>query len=406
MSSEPTTQIETVDVADPTTHRHTRPDAIPALTGLRIIGAAWVVLYHMQPTLYEAWSGLRAFEPILAIGDYGVPLFFILSGFIIWHNYGRRDLLAPRATVRFVWRRFARLWPVNVAMAAASIPLIWWAVNSQGYWGAPVPWWYSVRGWLASAFMVTSIGSAEPVFAWNQPSWTLTGEMLAYIVFPLLLILALVGRVGRARHRWPWLIAAFALAYFAKSAYASYPFRWIVDLLVIFLVGVLIRVAGRPMRFPWLTSTLQIAVPVGIVLAAYLGRGDLITLLLAIWVWALAAPTGPAVWLFSSKPFQIAGLSSYSVYMSHWVVFGYGSLLLFYVPWIKEHALPIYVVLILCVVAAFSWAMWRFFESPARELLNRIFERLWPQRRRAEEPVASTPAASPLAFGPDAVAHD
>lgn len=372
---------ESVEVHPGPTPQIARPEPIPALTGLRIIGAAWVALFHFQPMLYEAWSGFRAIEPVLGIGDYGVPLFFILSGYIIWHNYARRDLLSPRATARFIWRRFARLWPVNLLTQILAVPLILWSVVAVNYWGAPIPGWLSVGGWLGSALMVGGLDDAQPVFAWNQPSWTLTGEMFAYVVFPAVLAVALLVRVERGRHRWPWLIAALAVAVALKMPWDDFPFRWIVDLVIIFLVGVMLRIAGRPQRFSWLTGALQIAAPLGLLVVSYVGPGTLIIPLLAVWVWSLSAPSGPIVALFSTRPFQIAGLSSYSLYMLHWVLFGYLSLWLYYNEWARADLLPVYVVVAFVALAIGSWALWKFVEAPARESMNRAFEKLWPRRR-------------------------
>jgi peptidoglycan/LPS O-acetylase OafA/YrhL len=47
---------------------------ISGLTGLRGIGAAWVVLFHLQ-------QGSEI--PVLDVGYMGVDLFFILSGFVL-----------------------------------------------------------------------------------------------------------------------------------------------------------------------------------------------------------------------------------------------------------------------------------------------------------------------------------
>lgn len=94
---------------------------VRALTGLRIIAALWVVLYHMTranretlkfqfPNSWDYW------QPVVSTGVRGVDLFFILSGFILALNYldrigGRFDL---RATGRFVWARVARIWPMYI----------------------------------------------------------------------------------------------------------------------------------------------------------------------------------------------------------------------------------------------------------------------------------------------------
>ncbi|NTV38399.1 MAG: acyltransferase [Demequinaceae bacterium] len=373
----------TANVASP--EARLRPEPIPALTGFRIIGAVWVMLYHFRPTIYEAAPSLRFFDPVLSRGDLGVPLFFTLSGFIIWHNYGFRSLLTFRASARFLWRRFARLWPVNFATAALSVPLVLWAVRSQGYWGAPIPDWYSVGGWLKSAFMIEQIGQPSPNFAWNQPSWSLSGEMVAYVAFPAVLALLLFTRATRLRHTWLWFALALGIAYQVMDKSFLFPSRWLVELVFIFIAGVLIRLAGLPKgRLRLVASVAQVVAPAAIVGACYSHFGQFLIALIGIWVWSLSSDSGPGAWIFSTRWAQVAGLSSYSVYMLHWVVFGYGYIALYYHPRIKASFLGEFAIFAIFAVAALSWAMWRFFETPARQSLNRLFEHVWP--RRDEEP--------------------
>ena len=65
-----------------------RSGEIKALTGLRIVAAVWVVLFHFRPLLREASPGFSdALAPLLDCGAQGVDLFFILSGFVLTWNY-------------------------------------------------------------------------------------------------------------------------------------------------------------------------------------------------------------------------------------------------------------------------------------------------------------------------------
>jgi peptidoglycan/LPS O-acetylase OafA/YrhL len=57
------------------------------LTSARFVGAAWVALYHF-PEIFEAFPFLDFVRPLISNGNYGVTFFFILSGFLIQHNYG------------------------------------------------------------------------------------------------------------------------------------------------------------------------------------------------------------------------------------------------------------------------------------------------------------------------------
>jgi peptidoglycan/LPS O-acetylase OafA/YrhL len=357
----------------------TSPDPIPALTGLRIIGAGWVVLHHFQPTLYEAFPWMLVVSPILDAGIYGVPLFFILSGYIIWHNYGRGSLLAPRTSVNFLWRRFARLWPVNLISQLLAVPLIYWAVVTQNYWGAPIPDWYSWGGLAQSSFMVSGLVHPEVAYPWNQPSWTLTAEMVAYTALPLIVALALGLRVIKTRHVWIWTLLGLSLAYGYKLALSQFAYRWLAELVLIFFIGVLIRIGVAASSVPRIAAVTQIVAPVIVVVACYVNP-DLIPCLLAAWVWSLSAKTGLGVRFLSLRPMQIAGLSSYSLYMLHWIVFGYTYIAMFYFPRLRDSLLSLVVVVVLVIVGLASFLCWKFFESPARKFLNGRFEVVWPKR--------------------------
>ncbi len=65
-----------------------RTGEIKALTGLRIVAAMWVVLFHFRPLIWEASPRLKDdLAPLLNAGAQGVDLFFILSGFVLTWNY-------------------------------------------------------------------------------------------------------------------------------------------------------------------------------------------------------------------------------------------------------------------------------------------------------------------------------
>src|SRR3954453_17300963 len=98
---------------------HVAKAVIAPLTGVRFVAAVWVVVFHVylynradlaaEHPLVDAVLG-----PIASQGDLGVDLFFLLSGFVLAHNYLQR--LGPRPSLdgaaSFLWLRIARVWPL------------------------------------------------------------------------------------------------------------------------------------------------------------------------------------------------------------------------------------------------------------------------------------------------------
>jgi peptidoglycan/LPS O-acetylase OafA/YrhL len=58
--------------------------AFPALDGLRAIASLTVVFYHCFPHIARDWtSPFSALQRLPRLGEEGVTLFFVLSGFLI-----------------------------------------------------------------------------------------------------------------------------------------------------------------------------------------------------------------------------------------------------------------------------------------------------------------------------------
>jgi peptidoglycan/LPS O-acetylase OafA/YrhL len=86
---------------------------IPALTGLRFVAAFSILLGHTVEWTSPFTTDTPIFH-ITAISIYGMPLFFVLSGFVIHLNYARhfQQQSFPVATSVFFVARFARLYPL------------------------------------------------------------------------------------------------------------------------------------------------------------------------------------------------------------------------------------------------------------------------------------------------------
>jgi len=89
---------------------------LPALTGLRFI-AAFCILFMHTTVWCSPFRDSNVFHEVASIiGIYGMPLFFVLSGFVIHYNYRIRfETLSYRKALQdFFCARFARLYPLYI----------------------------------------------------------------------------------------------------------------------------------------------------------------------------------------------------------------------------------------------------------------------------------------------------
>lgn len=177
------------------------PTHLVSLTRLRFFAALWVVFYHWR----VPWDvDIDALTQLFAMGRFGVDLFFILSGFVLTHVYvaqreeGRFDFL------RFIIARFARIWPLHIAVIAVL------AVIGVGAAVLDVPFdseRFALADLPANILMIHAWGFA-PDLSWNGPSWSISAEWFAYLAFPVYLMAA-IGLKNR-----PWILLAISVALF------------------------------------------------------------------------------------------------------------------------------------------------------------------------------------------------
>ena len=148
---------------------HRRP--LKALTGIRFFAAFYVVIFHTRIARTLQEHGLHAAGNFFANGYLAVPLFFLLSGFILAYTYAGQ-IEEPGDHRRFWEARFARIWPVYaVSLVMASVP----------DFTLPPP-----AAALATICMVQAWNPFDMGMAgtWNFVCWTLSVEAVFYLVFP------------------------------------------------------------------------------------------------------------------------------------------------------------------------------------------------------------------------------
>lgn len=147
------------------------------ITALRGVAAVIVVLYHVRQIALRDLGGAYGFG-WFGFGHAGVDLFFVLSGFIIYHvhagDIGHAARVAP-----FAEKRLARVYPIYWLVTLVVLLLAALAPGSMS------------AAKFSPAFIVKSltlwpIDGRLPII---PPAWTLSHEIKFYAVFALAIAL-------------------------------------------------------------------------------------------------------------------------------------------------------------------------------------------------------------------------
>ena len=388
-----------------------------ALTGLRIVAALWVVAFHFHFTELPGVTDVTAvLGPLVTQGALCVDLFFVLSGFVIAHTY--LDRLGPRLRLRsagrFVWARAGRMWPAYLvvfhlfgiwlwvrATQGSDPDIAFQAVQPELGWG---PWLRQLL--LTQMWDRPFLDGAS----WVGPTWSISAEWLAYLLFPLTALAFFRLRRLPAAVLGAGAVAAMSpmVVSFLTVGTPYYPFSWLVRVLCGFSAGVLmllavrrVRRTARVRRVASVTSSVALAGIVGGLLvgdAAGGGPIGFVTLLFPVLVGALAlADRGAARWL-GSAPMVHGGRVSYALYLVHipmfemlWLALRHGTAGRFdglLVPGsVSAHLIAAAVLVATVPVAQLLYA---FVEQPARGWMRDLPGAL--VRRRTAEPAGPGPA--------------
>ena len=147
------------------------------LDGLRGVAILLVAICHAFYTNPERGFLSRRAGDFIEAGWMGVPIFFVLSGFLIALPFFQKRLTDPRFWNQrgYAWRRAGKILPpfyLSIILFAAFFA---WEGNDLGYWKSGLVWASGLGN-----FMLT-----QPSF--NEYYWSLLVETQFYVVLPLLI---------------------------------------------------------------------------------------------------------------------------------------------------------------------------------------------------------------------------
>ena len=368
------------------------PADLRALTGLRAFLALGVVLFHYQ----LQWDPALGFSPIIERSRLAVDAFFMLSGFILAHVYGPAFASRGFSYRRFIVARLARLYPLHVAVLTGALIMVLGATAAGVRFDAEG---YGPLAFFQTLFLIQAWFPTDAELNWSGPSWSLSAEWFAYLLFPAYAWLAL-----RLRAR-PWVLLGIgAAAFVAADAFYVQVFGKVLpraeDSLGIlriapeFLVGMALYELGH--RWRWnrpVAAATALFTTVLLLGAMQLSLDDRIIVALAapmILTWSQLARAdceGP----LASPGLVFAGEASFALYLVHMPVIVAWKGVVAELRGIDStfRITPVELIGLFIATALIAAALHLLVEKPGRTWIRRRFDR----RRDELAPAALSPPA-------------
>ena len=397
-----------------------KPPYLTNHTALRGIAAFLVVLYHANERLVPFVKNETTFwfHKLYVMVD----LFFVLSGFIMCYVYEaefQNDQLKHHRTRRFLLARLARIYPLHLVtlLVGVAAALVTWRLGKYAWLGEVGTHVRDFRA-IPSQLLLLHSMHLNPIFTWNVPSWSISAEWGAYLLFPFL-----VRPFSRAGLATTWLILAvlfggYALLIFqiGPNKAVLYPFLASGATLNVtydwgFLRGILgftlgmaaYRLYHQNYLKASLSSTWLLVALVGAYsVYAHLNLSDLaMPAFFLLLVLATAYGNKFLDAALNQPLFQKLGLWSYSLYMWHMVLVDVAE----HVGLWRMRTAPVegpsgppnyfgltntWVILLgyLVLTLVLGWLSYTYLETPSRRWLNHLAR----PRQAAQVPPAPAPA--------------
>lgn len=317
---------------------------IHSLTPMRGIAAIWVMLFHIDVSLfYRDFGALlpRDQTGIFVKGYLWVDFFFLLSGFVIAHVYSRQLITGPRFSVikHYLWARFARIYPLHVftllvLVIATPVMAKLYPMVVDGSWTTYFAW-----SALPSNLLFTQSMNQHVYLSWNMVSWSIAAEWWTY-VFSIPCIIFIVGRNLIFVIAYALIVFALlaALVYFLPDKNLDITFNYgFLRCLFEFNIGLAIyQLFMRNKMRAWLEKDwATTALLLSIIVIFHFRCNDLFIIpCFSLLILALAYNNTKVSVLFNMPVFQYLGKISYSIYMVHSLWF---MVFWFSLPQLKAH---------------------------------------------------------------------
>lgn len=286
---------------------------VGCMEGIRGLAVSLVFFVHFA-SLIAPWiadnSALLVLSASMhAIGNAGVDLFFVLSGYLIYGSLISR----PQRFSKFMFRRVERIYPAFLAVFGFYVAL---SIAFPGHSKLPSGHAQAAVYLLQNLLLLPGLLPIEPMIT---VAWSLSYELFFYLVIPILIaVLRLRARTSR------WRVMLFlAIAVMTATYVALYGGH---VRLIMFISGILLYEAMIARRLPPTPRVAFVALFAGLasMLLPFSGSAwfavKISMLFAAFFASFWVCFTYPQHWLtraLSWTPMRWLGNMSYSYYLIH-----------------------------------------------------------------------------------------
>lgn len=336
------------------------------LDALRGVAALGVLMFHFTGHYGRLYGHTPSLPISFESGKYGVHLFFMISGFVIFMTLER-----TQHSLDFVVSRFSRLFPAYWGAMAVSLL----AVELAGLVGQKVP----THDALVNLSMLADLFHAREV---DGSYWTLQIELLFYAQMLFWYAIGGLGRIRLIICAWLVLAAAYGIAA-RMEAPLSYTLRelLIVRYIPFFAAGILLSRIHQGRDPLWQSVLLLLACTA----SSWLLWSWEIAFVLVVCAGIFTLLIARRLKVLTLRPLLFCGGISYTVYLVHQNI-GFIE-----ISYLEKAGVPpiVSVVAALATTILLAWILTRAVERPALRVIRSAYARwrIRAQLRATQEDV-------------------
>jgi peptidoglycan/LPS O-acetylase OafA/YrhL len=212
-----------------------------SMEGLRGFAVFLVFLVHYS-SLIKPWIAhhlelATINERIQTIGNTGVDLFFVLSGYLIYNSL----IIRPQRFSKFMFRRIKRIYPVFIIVFAIYVALSF-ALPKESK--IPTSLGEGIIYIILNLLLLPGLFPVTPVIT---VAWSLSYEIFYYITIPIIITLFRLRERSAAWRIYFFLVFAAMIIWYC-AIYGGHP------RLIMFISGIMLHEALESHSFPFLGS--------------------------------------------------------------------------------------------------------------------------------------------------------